>query len=114
MTDKRRKARRPCEPLPVRRERALARLDQGRREIGAEWRAAATIVRERERGALAVAQTLATALKLGGAAAAIWMAGRIRGPRVVRRGVMLMTAARTAGWLLANRRHVRGSRWLKA
>jgi hypothetical protein len=104
VADKRRAARRPREPLPVRRERALARIADERNLIASDWREIEAIVRDRERGALAVAQTLATAVKLGGAAAAIWMAGRIRGPRVVRRGVMLITAARTAGRLFARRR----------
>ncbi len=98
----------PREPLPVRRARALAHVEQDRAEVAASWRAIAGIVRERERGAISIAQGLATAVKLGGAAAAIWMAGRIRGPRVLRRGIMLMTAARTAGRLFAHRHHARG------
>jgi hypothetical protein len=109
-----RRDRRSRESLDQRRERALARIGYERAELAADWRALAGVVRQRERGALAVAQGLATALRLGGAAAAVWMAGRIRGPRFVRRGVMLMTAARSARRLLARPRRTGGRRWRKA
>ena len=111
-TEKPRRAAR--EPLSVRRERACARIERERAQVDASWHSLATVVRERERGTLAIAQALATALKLGGAAAAIWMAGRMHAPPVVRRGVMFVTAARTAGRLFARRHHARGSRWQKA
>jgi hypothetical protein len=106
----RRRAARPSEPLPARREHALGRIDRERAEIVANWRSMTGIVRARERGALALAQGLVTALRIGGAAAAIWLAGRVRGPRFVRRGAMLLTAARAAGTLMARRHPPRGRR----
>ena len=102
------------EALAQRRDHALARIDVQRTEIAANWRALTGIVRERERGAVAIAQGLVTVARVGGAAAAIWMAGRIRGPRLVRRGMMLMTAARTAGRLFSRRSRARGRTWQKA
>jgi hypothetical protein len=87
--------------LPERRYRALARIDRERAQVAAGWRSLGGIVRQRERGTLAVAQGVATMVKLGAAAAGIWLAGRIRGPRLIRRGVMLLTAARAAGRLVA-------------
>ena len=102
------RAGRPARPLPERRAHALARIERDRAEVAANWRTVFGVVRERERGALALTQGVAIALKFGSAVAAIWLAGRIRGPRFVRRGVMFMTAIRAAGRLLARRHHARG------
>ncbi len=95
-------------PLPERRDMALARIERQRAEVAADWRSLTSVIRQRERGALAVAQGVATMLKVGAAAGSIWLAGRIRGPRLIRRGVMFMTAARAAGRLFARRPHLRG------
>jgi hypothetical protein len=98
-------------PLSVRRERALARIERARFDVASSWDDLARTVAGRERGVLAVTQTLSTAVKLGAAAAAVWMAGRIRGPRALRRGLMLLAAARATGRLLARAYRERGSRW---
>jgi len=90
-------------PLSERRDGALLRIERERAEVGASWRSVTRVVNRHERAAIAVAQGVSTMLKVGAAAGSIWLAGRIRGPRLVRRGVMLMTAARVAGRLLARR-----------
>lgn len=95
-------------PLTERRDGALARIERERAEVATNWRSLTGVVHQRERGALALAQGIATMLKVGAAAGSIWLAGRIRGPRLIRRGAMLMTAARAAGRLFARRHHVRG------
>jgi len=95
-------------PLAQRRHVAQARVERERGEVAASWRSLTGVVRQRERGALAIAQGVVTMLKVGAVAGNIWLAGRIRGPRVIRRGVMIMTAARAAGRLFARRQQLRG------